>query len=293
MTRGRRRPTHRLGTARFRALAAELPRAPRPAGPAPAGPDRRGGAGAQPGHRGRRPARACDPPPRAPTWTRSPTPPPRSPAIPEEPTLGAFLAYLTAAETEEFGLETGRVGETGLGQAGHRARLQGPAVGRRGRSRARRRGAGAGLSRRARGCPRGGRRTRGCCRSALRGDATDLPDLRDLDPGALAAFTQRCADRDLAEERRLAYVAATRAAFWLACSGYWWGEGSSRSGPRSFLDEVRAACEAGAGRWTAGPRRPREDAENPALAEPPAAEWPGTPAGARYEAVLEAATTGR
>ena len=30
----------------------------------------------------------------------------------EEPTLGAFLAYLTAAEAEEFGLEAGRVGDT-------------------------------------------------------------------------------------------------------------------------------------------------------------------------------------
>ncbi len=29
----------------------------------------------------------------------------------EEPTLGAFLAYLTAAEDEEFGLESGRVGD--------------------------------------------------------------------------------------------------------------------------------------------------------------------------------------
>ena len=29
-----------------------------------------------------------------------------------EPTLGAFLAYLTAAQQEEFGLETGRVGES-------------------------------------------------------------------------------------------------------------------------------------------------------------------------------------
>src|SRR5262249_56546029 len=28
----------------------------------------------------------------------------------EEPTLGAFLAYLTAAEAEEFGLEAGRPG---------------------------------------------------------------------------------------------------------------------------------------------------------------------------------------
>ena len=30
----------------------------------------------------------------------------------EDPTLGAFLAYLKAAESEEFGLEAGRVGET-------------------------------------------------------------------------------------------------------------------------------------------------------------------------------------
>ena len=30
----------------------------------------------------------------------------------EEPTLGAFLSYLTAAETEEFGLEAGRVGDS-------------------------------------------------------------------------------------------------------------------------------------------------------------------------------------
>ena len=30
----------------------------------------------------------------------------------DEPTLGAFLAYLTAAEAEEFGLEAGRVGDT-------------------------------------------------------------------------------------------------------------------------------------------------------------------------------------
>ena len=30
----------------------------------------------------------------------------------QEPTLGAFLAYLTAAETEEFGLEAGQVSDT-------------------------------------------------------------------------------------------------------------------------------------------------------------------------------------
>jgi len=82
---------------------------------------------------------------------------------------------------------------------------------------------------------------------SLRGDAADLPDLRDLDAGSVDAFTQRCADRDLAEERRLMYVAATRAAFWLGCSGYWWGDGASQLGPSPFLDEVRLACAAGAG----------------------------------------------
>ena len=52
-----------------------------------------------------------------------------------EPTLGAFLAYLTAAQQEEFGLETGRVGDSELGQAAHRARGQGPAVAGRLRAR--------------------------------------------------------------------------------------------------------------------------------------------------------------
>ena len=81
----------------------------------------------------------------------------------------------------------------------------------------------------------------------LRGDAADLPALPSLEPGALASFGAACAARDLGEERRLAYVATTRAAFWLACTGYWWGDASSPLGPSVFLEEVRAACEAGAG----------------------------------------------
>ena len=206
----------------------------------------------------------------------------------EESTLGAFLAYLTAAETEEFGLETGRVGETdsvklatvhtskGLQWAA--VLVPGLAAGERSQvfpARPR-------LSTRWTDNPR-------LLPFGLRGDATDLPDLRDLDPGSVDAFTQRCADRDLAEERRLMYVAATRAAFWLGCSGYWWGDGASRLGPSPFLTEVRAACAAGAGRVHAWAPPPEPDAENPALAEPAAAEWPATPAGERYEAAREAA----
>ena len=69
----------------------------------------------------------------------------------EEPTLGAFLAYLTAAEEEEFGLEAGRVGDGRHGQAGDRARGQGPAVGGGHLARARGRAQGAPFSRLSRG----------------------------------------------------------------------------------------------------------------------------------------------
>jgi DNA helicase-2/ATP-dependent DNA helicase PcrA len=123
----------------------------------------------------------------------------------------------------------------------------------------------------------------------LRGDAADLPQLRDLDAAALAAFTEACGVRDLAEERRLAYVAATRAAFWLGCSGYWWGDGTAPLGPSVFLTEVRAACEAGAGTVHGWAAEPAEDAENPLLAEVDEADWPATPAGQHYTAVTQAA----
>ena len=47
----------------------------------------------------------------------------------------------------------------------------------------------------------------------------------------------------------------TRAAYWLGCSGYWWGAGKSPLGPSVFLNEVRAACEDGAGRIGRGSSR--------------------------------------
>jgi DNA helicase II / ATP-dependent DNA helicase PcrA len=205
----------------------------------------------------------------------------------EEPTLGAFLAYLTAAEAEEFGLEAGRVGDTDSVKLAtvHAAKgLQWAAV------------FVPGLS----GGPHGHvfpARPKLVTRwtenprllpFGLRGDAADLPALVGLDAEALASFTEACADRELAEERRLAYVAATRAAFWVGCTGYWWGSGVSRLGPSVFLDEVRAACEAGAGTVAAWTQPPADDAENPALAEPATALWPAAAPGSRYEAVREA-----
>ena len=229
-----------------------------------------------------------------------------------EPTLGAFLAYLAAAQQEEFGLETGRVGEADTVKllTVHAAKgLQWPAVFVPGL-------AAGDRSQVFPARPRVSTRWTDNARLIpfrLRGDVADLPDLPSLEADALEAFTAACAARDLAEERRLGYVAATRAAYWLGCSGYWWGEATAPLGPSVFLTEVRQACEAepaqpgaappgapearaGGGRVRAGgmsvaawAERPAEDAENPLLAEADEAEWPATPAGQHYTAVREAA----
>ena len=203
-----------------------------------------------------------------------------------EPTLGAFLAYLAAAQQEEFGLETGRVGESDSVKllTVHAAKgLQWPAVfvpglavGERSQVFPARPRVSTRWTENPRLIPFG-----------LRGDAGDLPELLGLDASSLDSFSEACAARDLAEERRLMYVAATRAAFWLGCSGYWWGEGgTSHLGPSPFLDEVRRSGVAQVPAWAPPPE---PDAENPLLASVEAADWPATPAGRHYEAVREAA----
>ena len=206
----------------------------------------------------------------------------------EEPTLGAFLAYLTAAEAEEFGLESGRPSGTNAVTLTtvHAAKglqwaavvVPGLSAGAKARVFPARPVASTRWTENPRLLPFG-----------LRGDAGDLPALPDLTARSLEDFDDACAARELAEERRLAYVAVTRAAFWVACTGYWWGEGTSPLGPSLFLDEIRAACEAGAGTVARWAPPPEDEATNPALAEPEPVLWPLSPAGSRHEAVREAA----
>jgi DNA helicase II / ATP-dependent DNA helicase PcrA len=206
----------------------------------------------------------------------------------QEPTLGAFLAYLAAAESEEFGLEAGQVGDTDsvkLATVHASKGLQWPAVFVPGL-------ADGPLRHLFPARPRVSTKWTDNARLlpfSLRGDAADLPALAGLTAAELTSFGGACSARDLAEERRLAYVAATRAAYLLGCSGHWWSDGSSRLGPSQFLLEVRGACEDGAGEVDRWHPEPEPDAVNPALAEPVSATWPAAvAAGARYEAVREA-----
>ncbi|WP_242885257.1 ATP-dependent helicase [Actinomadura litoris] len=222
----------------------------------------------------------------------------------EDPTLGAFLAYLKAAETEEFGLEAGRVGETDSVKllTVHASKgLEWPVVVVPGLSYVPQKNGGPAKGSIFPSPPQNATRWTANPRVLpfmLRGDRADLPALRGLDKDDLAAFDQACSERDLREERRLAYVAVTRASSLLITTGYWWGSSGRPLGPSPFLEEVRAVCLAGAGTVALWADPPEEGAANPLLADPDEAQWPLAPgergradatARERYEAVVQAA----
>ena len=208
----------------------------------------------------------------------------------ESPTLSAFLAYLDAAETAERGLRPGEVevegdvvqvltvhGAKGLewdavfvaglvdgvfpaGHANDRAWLGRP----------------------------------GELPDPLRGDATTLPQLRLSaardQQGVRDAVTQFAADCGRAgrlEERRLAYVATTRAKQLLVCTGYRWGDGKLPRRPSEFLVEMRAACLDGAGQvgvWVDDP-----GSHNPLDDTGTEHYWPYDPLGGRRALIEEGA----
>jgi len=132
----------------------------------------------------------------------------------------------------------------------------------------------------------------------LRGDAPELPqwDWEQQDQREWLArekeFTDEARAHAEREERRLAYVAFTRAKHALVCTSSAWGGGRSNpSGPSSYLLDLVGLSEAGA----AGFSRPHwllEDHEgdaNPANARPERAVWPFDPLGPRRESMERAA----
>ncbi|WP_067608744.1 ATP-dependent helicase [Nocardiopsis listeri] len=193
----------------------------------------------------------------------------------EDPTLGGFLGYLNAAEENESALSPGeRVGGSDSVKlmTMHGAKgLEWPVVFVPGIS----------AGKRAPLFPAKARDSLAWVKAdhllpyPLRGDRASLPALRGVEKEDIAEFKAAEEARHLMEERRLAYVAVTRASYALVCTGHWWGRtGSTPRGPSTFLEEIREACEGGAGSVVAWAPPPDPEDTNPHDDEESSAVWP-------------------
>ncbi len=111
--------------------------------------------------------------------------------------------------------------------------------------------------------------------SALRGDAADLPVIRERSNSGLKQFVEDCKADEEREERRLAYVALTRPRHELVVSCHWWGpQQKNPRGPSVFFSDVVLAMQS----WGDEPEittpPPAPDAENPANRSLGRYPWP-------------------
>ena len=113
----------------------------------------------------------------------------------------------------------------------------------------------------------------------LRGDADSLPQLaHPIGKDSLADFTAECRIHDEREERRLAYVAVTRAKRLVLASGSWWGPTQRTArGPAPYLQVLREHCLTGAGSVDSWAEPPVDPKANPFLGDPVPVVWPPSP----------------
>ncbi|MFD6105096.1 ATP-dependent helicase [Nocardia salmonicida] len=126
-------------------------------------------------------------------------------------------------------------------------------------------------------------------------DLSAVGDRSELEH-AIAHHKAALKSRRLDEERRLFYVALTRTERVLLVSAYYWPEtGSSQKGPSEFLLELKEANEnpdsaaygvATIARWD---DKPAPDAVNPFADNPPTAQWPRDPLGNRRDPIEQGA----
>jgi len=118
----------------------------------------------------------------------------------------------------------------------------------------------------------------------LRGDAEGLPRFGWADPHdwdslehAFTRFTAAVADHGISEERRLAYVALTRARRDLLLTAHVWGTAQTPRITSRFLEEVRASgLVVAPGPWADLPPVDDPKPQNPRTAEAVSIPWPTT-----------------
>ncbi|MET0931254.1 MAG: 3'-5' exonuclease, partial [Aeromicrobium sp.] len=116
----------------------------------------------------------------------------------------------------------------------------------------------------------------------LRGDADNVPDLDDYTAAAEKVFGEANKEDALMEERRLGYVAYTRAKHDLHLSGHWWGRTQiGARGPSSFLLGTRdwvvgSGDEVRPGAVRCWEPEPAADAVNPMTELQERMAWPAS-----------------
>lgn len=134
--------------------------------------------------------------------------------------------------------------------------------------------------------------------AALRGDRADLPDFPLPGPGQEQADQKELAEllsaheaafdaRRMTEERRLLYVALTRAERTLLISAHHWGEaGNAPRRVSDFLLEIRDVAHCVVDQWAPDPG---DGQTNPLDTAPRQLAWPADPLGTRRDAVTAGA----
>ncbi len=131
----------------------------------------------------------------------------------------------------------------------------------------------------------------------LKGDASSLPtfEWREAEyqkevSDMIAAYKDEAKEHQADEERRLVYVATTRARDALLLSGSFWAGQTRPKNPSVFLAELAEATE-GVSPLIAGIPEASEHETNPLDGHHSPFEWPGDPLGSRRPVVEEAAAT--
>ncbi|WP_328596436.1 ATP-dependent DNA helicase [Aeromicrobium yanjiei] len=114
---------------------------------------------------------------------------------------------------------------------------------------------------------------------ALRGDADQLPDIEEWTYAGDKEYRALNAADALQEERRLGYVAYTRAKLELHVSGHWWGRTATRPrGPSPFLDNTREWLQRRGVEPTVWTPAPEAEDRNPLAEQRLTVTWPASPA---------------